>query len=85
MIFIYIYFFYIPSSSKFPNYINSKNNKRITSISLFKSCSQIKVLTKQNQALPDDQDSISILTSIFIIIGQLNKECREREPIGFLM
>ena len=51
-------FFYIPSNSKFPNYINSKNNKRITSISLFKSCSQIKVLTKQNQVLRYDQDSI---------------------------
>ena len=62
----YIIFFNIPSYSKFPNYINSKNNKRITSISLFKSCTQIKVPAKQNQALPDDQDSISILTSIFI-------------------
>ena len=60
--FYIIFFLYIPSNSKFPNYINSKNNKRITSISLFKSCSQIKVLIKQNQALPDDQDSISILT-----------------------
>ena len=69
-LYIYIYI-YIPSNSKFPNYINSKNNKQITSICLFKSCSQLKVLTKQNQALPEDQDSISILTSIFI--GQESK------------